>query len=67
MIAVLTIVVTLGNSSAINSFEVYPLADQSAYDHCMDIAKHTKESLAKDLQYATYIATSCIDKGEPTE
>ena len=67
MIAVLTVVVLMSTyNSTSQSFEVLPLADQNAYDHCTDVAAQVKQSILKDIPWAT-VATSCVDKGEPTE
>ena len=72
MIAILTVVVLMsapfssGYTSTSQSFEVLPMADQNAYDHCTDVAAQVKQSILKDIPSAR-VAVSCIDKGEPTE
>ncbi len=71
MIAKLVIVVWFGfahsapTSMTSYSVDVYPLAEQNAFDHCKDLGDQTKVALAKD-GYKN-VSAVCYDIGEPTE
>jgi hypothetical protein len=72
MFAKLVIIVMVGwnatTNTSVTSFKVYPLADQNAYDHCMDLATHAKQNISKDLNISpSSVSATCYDVGQPNE